>query len=511
MALTVADVTDRLGPTVVLAESGGLDAPVTDICVVDPAFPAEPAANALLVAVGFEAASEAFSHLIDAVRDAGAAGVVVKAEGLGGASHTGPAVVAVDPGADWGQLLALLRAAVVSQDADAHPEDSLFGLADAIAALCGGSVVIHDPAWQMLAYSGGQRMDAMRSETILGRRAPASALAGLRAAGVLDAIHRGEVVEIDDGEVPGLAHRFAVAACAGPETLATIWLQPEEDAPSDSIKERLRRAAEVAALTLLRHAATGPGGAGTGDAAFNALLAGNRTERIVAERLGADTESGFVLCGLRPTVTDERDRAATARRLQARARSHCDAFRVKAQVAAGLDTTYLVFAAADDQQRARAVRIVTEMHTRLQSAAPHRAMVSPSFRSLTEIASARHNVDELLALSERRGWSGLTDSEDVHASWRLDQFREVALAHPALLSGPVARLANYDRSQGTELVTTLRAYFDAVGDMKAASQVLALHVNTVRYRIGKAQEIGRFSLDLPDDRLLVELQVRLLS
>jgi DNA-binding PucR family transcriptional regulator len=47
--------------------------------------------------------------------------------------------------------------------------------------------------------------------------------------------------------------------------------------------------------------------------------------------------------------------------------------------------------------------------------------------------------------------------------------------------------------------------------MKAAGAELGLHVNTVRYRIAKAQEIGGFSLDDPDERLLAELQVRLLS
>jgi len=168
------------------------------------------------------------------------------------------------------------------------------------------------------------------------------------------------------------------------------------------------------------------------------------------------------------------------------ARSHCDAFRVQAQVATGIDTTYLIFTVTDDRHRRRAIRVVTEMHARLQPTAPHRVMIGPTFRALTEIQSARQNVDELLVLAERRGWDGLIDSEDVQASWRLDQFREVALAHPALLSGPIARLAAYDRAHGTELVTTLRAYFDAVSDMKAVAGVLKLHVNTVRYRINKA-------------------------
>ena len=121
------------------------------------------------------------------------------------------------------------------------------------------------------------------------------------------------------------------------------------------------------------------------------------------------------------------------------------------------------------------------------------------------------NINELLELAERRGWTGLTDSEHLQASWQLEQFREVALAHPALLSGPISRLSAQDRAHQTHLVDTLRTYFDCVGDMKIASQKLGLHVNTVRYRINKAQEIGRFSLDDPDDRLLAELQVRLVT
>ena len=74
-----------------------------------------------------------------------------------------------------------------------------------------------------------------------------------------------------------------------------------------------------------------------------------------------ELDAGFVLCAMRPTTADERDRAATARRLRALARSYCDAFRVRAQLAVGPDTTYLVFPAADQEQRQSAVRIVSDI------------------------------------------------------------------------------------------------------------------------------------------------------
>lgn len=509
--LTVAEVADRLGPALVVARCGRLAAAVADVVVTDPAFPVVPPRGALVVAPGYRLGDPATDELLAAAGAAGAAGVVVKGTTVADQAEDTVGLLIAEPSADWAHLVALLRTVTTVAAGPLNPEDSLFGLADAIASLCGGPVVLHDPAWQLLAYSGGRLIDEVRSETILGRRAPSQALERLREAGLLDRLMRGEIVEIPTGQIEGMSHRFAVAAKAGSELLATIWLQVEHDKPEADVEQRLRWAADVAAVSLLRHAAAGPGGVGAADAAFDALLTGGRTERLVAERLSVKVDNGFVLAGLRPMATEERDRAATARRLMALARGYCDAYRVQARVAAAADTAYLLFCCAEPDQRRSALRIVTDMHTRLQSSAPHRAMLSSTFRSLVETPSIRDSVDQLLALAERRNWSGLTDSEHVQASFRLEQFREVALAHPALLAGPVISLAEHDRAHGSDLVATLRAYFSNVGDMKAAGAQLGLHVNTVRYRISKAQEVGGFSLDDPDERLLAELQVRLLT
>lgn len=509
--LTVVDVADRLGPALVLARSGRSGVAVADVVVTDPAYPVAPPRGALVVAPGYRIGDAATDDLLDSAAGAGAAGVVLKGTGIGERSEDSLAVLLIEPTADWAHLVALLRTLTSVGAGPPNPEDSLFGLADAIASLCGGPVVLHDPAWQLLAYSGGRPMDEVRSETILGRRAPSQALDQLRTAGILDRLQRGDVVAIADGEISGMRRRYAVAVRAGSELLATIWLQPEDDLPGSEIEQRLGRAADVAAISLLRHAASGPGGVRADDAAFDALLGGGRTERIVAERLAVAVDNGFVLAGLRPIAGDERDRAATARRLMSLARGYCDAYRVQARVAVGADTAYLLFSCAEPAQRQSAVRIVSDMHARLQSAAPHRAMVSSTYLALVETPLVRESVDQLLALAERRGWSGLTDSEHVQASYRLEQFREVALAHPALLAGPVVMLAEHDRTHGSELVATLRAYFANVGDMKAVGAQLGLHVNTVRYRLAKAQEIGGFSLDDPDERLLAELHARLLT
>ena len=388
---------------------------------------------------------------------------------------------------------------------------SLSEEADALAGLCGGSVVIHDAGWQLLAYSGGDAVDQIRTETLLGRRAPREALDRLREAGVVDRLLKGELVHLPAGDIEGLSERYAGAVLVGGQLFGTIWVTPSTDADERQSLEGLRRAIDVAALALLRQASIMAGPSPEHDLPFAALLGGMHTERLVAERLGSTVDHGFVLAGLRPLADDPTERASTARRLVTLARSYCEAYRVTALAAPVSDTTYLLFPSSGPDERPGAVRVLTDLHSRLQRSAPHRAMISSTFTHLTEVGAVRSLVDELLGLAERRGWSGLTDSEAVQASWRLAQFREVALAHPALLEGPGMRLVEHDRTHGGDLLETLRAYFAAVGDVKAAAAVLGLHYNTVRYRLRKAQEVAGLNLDDPDERLLAELQVRLLS
>jgi len=240
------------------------------------------------------------------------------------------------------------------------------------------------------------------------------------------------------------------------------------------------------------------------------LLAGGHTARLVAERLGVALDHGFAIAGLRVDRAEWADPVAGARRLVTSIRDYCEAFRVAALVDRCDDTAYVLLPSADPDQRARALRLLSELHARLQPVVPHHAMLSCDFGHLLESGAARSSVDDMLDLADRRGWPDLIDAETVDASLRLAQFREAALAHPGLLDGPARRLMDYDGEHAGNLLPTLRAYFDAVGDINEAGRRLDLHPNTVRYRLRRVEEIGGVSLGDPDERLLVELQVRLL-
>lgn len=507
---SVSQLVDDLGPALVVGACGDLSGELSAVSVSDPVHPVPMAAETLVVGVGHPLS--ACAALQDEAAVAGAPAVLVKGAAVPDVRADGPAVVVIDPAADWGHVIALARLSVsTSAVMGAGQDDSLFALADALAGLCRGSVVVHDPAWQLLAYSGGDAPDDVRTETLLGRRAPRGTLDRLREAGVVDRLLKGELIHLRSGEVPGLTERYAGAVLVGGQLFGTIWVTPSGDADEEQAMEGLRRAVDVAALALLRQASIAGGHSPEHDLPFAALLSGMHTERLVAERLKVRVDSGFVLAGLRPLADDPTERAATARRLVTLARSYCEAYRVTALAAPLNDTTFLLFPCAAAEDRPAVVRVLTDLHSRLQRSAPHRALISSGFFGLTEAVAVRALVQELLELAERRGWSGLTDSEAVQASWRLAQFRELALAHPALLEGPGMRLVEHDRAHGGGLLETLRAYFAAVGDVKAAATELGLHYNTVRYRLRKAQEVAGMNLDDPDERLLAELQVRLLS
>lgn len=89
--------------------------------------------------------------------------------------------------------------------------------------------------------------------------------------------------------------------------------------------------------------------------------------------------------------------------------------------------------------------------------------------------------------------------------------RSVVRSHPELLSGRLAALTESDDARRTEYLSTLRAVFDAAGDVGVAAAALYVHPNTVRYRLRRLREITGLDLGDPVERFVAELQVRLMD
>ena len=80
----------------------------------------------------------------------------------------------------------------------------------------------------------------------------------------------------------------------------------------------------------------------------------------------------------------------------------------------------------------------------------------------------------------------------------IDEFVRVTL-------GPVL---DYDQRRGTELVRTLRAYFDCGGNLSRAKDVLHVHVNTVAQRLERIGSLLGPDWTQPARALEIQLALR---
>jgi sugar diacid utilization regulator len=96
---------------------------------------------------------------------------------------------------------------------------------------------------------------------------------------------------------------------------------------------------------------------------------------------------------------------------------------------------------------------------------------------------------------------------DLRAEVLLNQTLDLLQESPDLRDPAVTSLVGYDRDHGTDLVASVLAWLDAMGDVRAAAQRLTVHPNTLRYRVRRAVAVGALRLDDPRARLMHHLQL----
>ncbi|MEU3412182.1 helix-turn-helix domain-containing protein [Streptomyces sp. NPDC006658] len=484
----------------------------------------------LVLAVGVAAGS---AQAVDVVRRAGAAGAcgVVfgpeRPEGslgaLRSAAHEAGTAVLFRTWYRWEELVAVLRAGLAAAGVPPLPAarglvlGDLDGLADAVAALVGGSVTIEDTESRVLAYSSTEEnVDEMRRLTILGRRVPAWRVAAMRDAGFFralwttdDVLHRRA-----QGDNP---ERLVCAVRAGGEVLGSVWVAAVAGRPlSPNAAEALRAASRAAAPHLLHHRTRGADSRLVEDAA-RALLEERGSAEVLAERaaLPAREPCAVLAVGAGAGAAGP-EPAGEASRMYALLALHCAALGHRIVVVpAGGRALVLVSALDRDADRAReqVTALGTALAARLTAAtgAPVRAGLGEVVPALARAARSRRSAEQALkALTRTGGARTVAWVEDVADTIGVLQVLE-ALREAELPPGTsVARLAAFDAEHaGSRLVVTLRAYLDHFGDVPAAARSLSLHPNSMRYRLGRITAVSGLDLASPDARLLAQLQLRL--
>ncbi|GAA4990997.1 helix-turn-helix domain-containing protein [Kitasatospora paranensis] len=395
------------------------------------------------------------------------------------------------------------------------PSEELYALADAIAAVTGGSVAIEDLDHRILAYSTlpDQRIDELRRQGILGRRVPHQPEQQAQYREVLAAPAVVRLPVLAEDELP----RAAVAIRAGQRPLGTIWAIEGERPIDDAGERAMLDGARLAALHLLRRRSAAELDLQAREDALRAALRGGRTAREVRFELGLAARRPLVLLGFAPLApTAMPPHAETPAgdllvHLAAAATRHWPAVHAEASVAAVGRTVYVLLPLDDDGASGTAGRLGEQAAAVLARSigTPLRAACSRIAAGPEELPDLRAEVDDILRVTTADPDAcPFATLRETHARVLLAHVGDELARRPRLRHPGIEAMIEHDRARGTAFAASVTAWLDAVGNIGEAASRLTIHPNTLKYRLRRAGELFAIDLDHPDDRLSCWLQLR---
>ncbi|MFD4751441.1 PucR family transcriptional regulator [Streptomyces sp. NPDC058426] len=530
----------------VVTVPGGHAVPVRGIGVYDPGETFS-ARGHILVATGVDASSPAAADVLRAAARAKAAALVLRRGAAGPAprlldvARTVPtALLTRAPWVEWTELIALLRAGLAqSGGADGPhaevPLGDLPALANAFATLVGGAVTIEDPESRVLAYSRTENgADPLRRLTILGQRVPRWRLAELGASGFLRTLWTSDDVVHRPAE-ERFPERLAIAVRAGEEVLGSLWVAADGTPLGPGARRALREAARTAAPHLLHHRLRTRTGSTRRTQAVRALIDGTADVPSAAATLGLAPHTPCVVLSvlaLPGTGQSDPARALHLAALQATAH-HPAGLTVREDDRHRLDVLLPLTPHPAEQGRASqqgrapeqsrpsgqprpedplrdAKRLGRELAAAVRGAGARPLVAIGSVREELAGVAASHRAAHLVlrVLGAREGLPEVAGEDDVRAALDALRVTDAVAALTPPPDGPVRALLAYDEEHRTDLARTLAAYLDRFGDVPATAKLLAVHPNTLRYRLRRLHDLFGVDLADPDTRLVAELGLR---
>ena len=127
--------------------------------------------------------------------------------------------------------------------------------------------------------------------------------------------------------------------------------------------------------------------------------------------------------------------------------------------------------------------------------------ISMPLQSADQVRTA---YEQAVFAAEASGGAGVSHCRDLALSYLLRSLREkemaVKLLHPAIF-----QLEKYDRENGTEMRDTLACFVKNHCRQKETSEELHIHLNTLKYRIRRIEEICRIRFRDPEEVFYLEL------
>lgn len=471
--------------------------------------------DGLLFAAGTKVGPDLLALLPRAVA-AGYTVVMVKHDGrapieepVGLADRLGIALVTVEPAVDWLQLEHLIGTAFAGASASVNSALSslavgdLFSLANAIAAATGGATAIEDMDARILAYSTvpNQYIDAARQDGILGRAVP----------DFPDNVwHYRQVysnpaaVRLPESDAAGA--RIACAVRSGARVIGSVWVIDGGNLHPDAAR-LLEEACEIAALHMLRARAAEDFARQRRSDLVRSLL--ETEDAAAAHQLGLTSQTPIWVAAVEPisTVNTETRTLSDPERLVDVLTLELAARAAQSGCVVLGGRVYVVLAWTEGARPDRLLYSVVRVAS-LAVKAELRAGLAGPVDGPAGVRALRADADQVLALLAAHPDSGpVATADDVRDAltirW-LGQRLEVGE-----VSGLAHRILQEDADRGTDTARLLLTWLGTLGDVRRAAVALAVHPNTVRYRLSRLQTLHGLQVDSPDQLLLLWLALRL--
>ncbi len=437
---------------------------------------------------------------------------------------TGIGLVAVAPGLRWDKFEGIVldrvhenrfrendgRFSDVPGNSPTAVHRDLFAIAQTTATLTNGHVVIEDPGNKVLAYSPASNdVDELRRLSILARRGPEKYQKLLKESGVYKHLQATEApVHVEANPDAGLRERVAIGIHAGSRVMGYIWLQEGAEPLAANTDRIMVGAARHAAIELVRH--RNEQSQSMREDRVSSLLSGTAQVHSQAQSAGIDPSKPAALILISAGGLSQSAAGLQLRRgeLSKVASIHAAAYRPGAVVGAlGMETAIIL----PDLDPLKSLPAVNRLvNTIVRDATTHlhfqvQAAVGPIVPRLDALHATLDHVRSVLKVMEATPTVRVASYSDVETTVLTKELLELLESRTTLRHEGIARLC----TRYPEFALTLLTYLEFFGDVNRCAEELAVHRNTVHYRLRRACEVAGLDLHSADERLLAHLQIRL--
>jgi sugar diacid utilization regulator len=411
-----------------------------------------------------------------------------------------------------------------------HTAVTLQGVAETLGRLVGNSVTIETPGHEVLANSPtGSDVDRDRVETILRRRAAAKIMEQPNFKRFFSQVRTSDwPLHLPAHPELGHSGRIAMRIAAEGELFGVIWVTDTARPLTERDYATIRQAAEVAAAIFARQQMA---------TRREAMLRAELLEDVIKGRILAPENIRTVALSLGWNIDrlqqvlivaiDDFEsfrlrhagRTGSAlRRAQERLLElvQLEVLAVDPEAVVGMRSSSFVILLDTGQEqeadrKAAALRLAESVVRRAAAFLQGTQItvgLGRDFPSLEHMAESFRQA-ELAAELGQTLWGGnlALHYDDLGIHRVLYALRE----HEEMMAPALQSIIAHDDEHGTDYVRTLAAYLRNMGRLRVAAEELGVHRNTLEYRMGRIAELAGVDLENADNRLTLELGIRLLE